>query len=133
LIVCSKQDKDEAKRLLALLVDAAEHEQTPEEAEEELIADGVNVSAFLARVHADVQQKQTEERLAWRREARRNADEFAHTQELSARYAAMTRPELIAEAQQTTAYYKNFEEATDDDLRTLLADRARLEELSKKK
>jgi hypothetical protein len=65
----TKQDKDEAKRLLALLVDGAEHEQTPEEAEKELITDGVNVTGFLARVHQAVKQK--EERLAWGNDARR--------------------------------------------------------------
>jgi hypothetical protein len=47
----------------------------------------------------------------------------------------MTRPELVAEAQRyaNQLHFKNYEEATDDDLRTLLADRARLEELAKKK
>lgn len=57
----TKQDKDEAKRILALLVDAAEQDQAPEEAEKELIADGVNVTGFLARVHQAVQQKQKED------------------------------------------------------------------------
>lgn len=131
----AKQDKDEAKRILALLVDVAEHDQTADEAEKELIADGVNVSGFLARVHQAVQQKQKEERLAWRKEARRNADAFGETQDLSARYAAMTYAELVAEAQKHAdqLHFKNFEEATEDDLRTQLADRARLEELAKTK
>lgn len=131
----TKPDKDEAKRILALLVDAAEHVQTPEEAEQELVADGVNVSGFLARVHQAVQQKQKEERLAWRSEARRNADAFEQTEDMSDRFASMTHAELVAEAQRYAdqLHFKNFEEATDDDLRSQLADRARLEELAKKK
>jgi hypothetical protein len=131
----TKQDKDDAKRLLALLVDAAEHDQTPEEAEEELLADGVNVTGFLARLHQAVQQKQKEERLAWRNDARRNADAFAQTEDMFARFASMTHDELVAEAQRypDQLHFKNLEEATDDDLRTQLADRARLEELAKKK
>lgn len=52
----TEQDKD-ATRLLALLAEAAEHEQTPEEANAELVADGVNVTAFLARVQEAVKQK----------------------------------------------------------------------------
>lgn len=131
----TKQDKDEAKRILALLVDAAEQEQTPEEAEKELIADGVNVTGFLARVHQAVQQKQKEERLAWRNDARRNADAFAQTEDMFDRFAAMSRAELVAEAQRypDQLHFKNFEEATDDDLRSHLADRARLEALARKK
>lgn len=131
----TKQDKDEAKRILALLVDAAEHDQTPEEAEQELVADGVNVTGFLARVHQAVQQKQKEERLAWRNDARRNADAFAQTQDMSDRFAAMSHAELVAEAQRypDQLHFKNFKEATADDLRSHLADRARLEELAKKK
>lgn len=131
----TKQEKDEAKRILALLVDAAEHEQTPEEAEAELVADGVNVSGFLGRMHQAIQEKQKEERLAWRKDARRNADAFAQTQNMSARYASMTRAELIVEAKKhhEQLHFKNFEEASDDDLRSQLADRARLEELKKQK
>jgi len=131
----TKQDKDEAKRILALLVDAAEQEQTPEEAEKELIADGVNVTGFLARVHQAVQQKQKEERLAWRSESRRNADAFAQIDDMFDRFAAMNHSELVAEAQRypDQLHFKNFEEATDDDLRSHLADRARLEELARKK
>jgi hypothetical protein len=131
----TKQDKDEAKRILALLVDAAEHDQTPEEAEQELVADGVNVTEFLARVHQAVQEKQKEERLAWRNDARRNADAFAQTQDVSDQFASMTRAELVAEAQRypDRLHFKNFEEATEDDLRSQLADRARLEQLAKKK
>jgi hypothetical protein len=130
----TKPDKDEAKRILGLLVDAAEHEQTPEEAEAELVADGVNVTGFLARVHQAIQEKQKEERLAWRKDARRNADAFAQTQDMSSMFDTMTRAELIAEAQKyhDQLHFKNFEEASDEDLRSQLADRARLEELKKK-
>ncbi len=131
----SKHDKEEAKRVLALLVDAAEHDQTPEEAEQELVADGVNVTGFLARVHQAVQQKQKEERLGWHNDARRNANAFAQTQDMFDRFASMNHAELVAQAQRypDQLHFKNFDEATDDDLRTQLADRARLEELAKKK
>jgi hypothetical protein len=131
----AKRDEDEAKRLLGLLLESAEHEQTAEEAEEELLADGVNLSAFIGRVHDEVRQKQADARLAWRHQARRNADEFAQTEGLFAAYSAMGRTELVAEAKKYAAdvHFKNFEEATDDDLRTLLADRARLEALEKKR
>ena len=131
----TKQDKDEAKRILALLVDTAEHDQTAEEAEQELIGDGVNVTGFLARVHQAVQQKQKDERLAWRNDARRNADAFSQTHDMFDRFASMTRAELVAEAYRypDQLHFKNFEKATDDDLRSQLADRARLEELTKSK
>ncbi|MBV8758833.1 MAG: hypothetical protein JO257_16210 [Deltaproteobacteria bacterium] len=131
----TKQDKDEAKRILALLADAAEHEQTAEEAEQELIADGVNVTGFLARVQQAVQQKQKEERLSWHKEARHNADAFSQTQDVSALFATMTHAQLVAEAQKYAAqlHFKNFDEATDEDLRTQLADLARLGELAKKR
>lgn len=130
----TEQDKD-ARRLLALLVEATEYEQTPEEADAELVADGVNVSAFLARVQEAVKQQKKTERLAWRVEARRNAEQFAKTSEFTHRFASMTRQQLIQEAQKHAkeVHFKNLEEATDDDLRTQLADRARLEELASKK
>jgi|GEM_PF-5147362 len=131
----SKQDKDDSARILALLLDVAEHEQTTEEAEAELVTDGVNVTGFLSRVHLAIQAKQKEERLSWRKESRSNAAAFAQTEDLSARYADMPRELLILEAQKYTdsLHFKNFDEATDDDLRSQLADRARLEELAKKK
>jgi hypothetical protein len=130
----TEQDKD-ARRLLALLVDATEHEQTPEEATDELVADGVNVTAFLARVHEAVKQQKKSERLAWRNEARQNAEQFAKTPDFTQRFASMTRQQLIEETRKHAdqQHFKNFEEATDDDLRTQLADRARLEELTGKK
>lgn len=131
----TKRDKDEAKRILGLLVDAAEHDQTPDEAEAELVADGVNVTGFLARVHQAIQEKQKEERLSWREDARRNADAFAQTRDMSAMYESMTRAELISEAQKhhEQLHFKNFEEASDEDLRSQLADLARLEQLKKNK
>ncbi len=133
------QDKDEAKRILDLLVDASEQDQTREEAEAELVADGVNVTGFLARVHQAVQEKRKamadEERLGWRKDAQRNRDLFSETEYTSAQYAAMSRGDLIAEAQQHAEelHFKNLDEVSDDDLRTQLADRARLAALAKKK
>ena len=50
----------EERRLLALMLDSAEHDQTADEAEAELRADGVDVDAFLARVHACICGKRTD-------------------------------------------------------------------------
>ena len=46
----------------------------------------------------------------------------------------MTHSQLQAEASKyaNEVHFRNLEEQTDDDLRTLLADRARLEEMEKK-
>jgi hypothetical protein len=131
----TEQDKNDAARLLALLVEATEHEETSEEATAELVADGVNVSAFLARIHEAVKLQKKEERLAWRVEARRNAEQFARTGDVTLKFATMTRQQLVEEARKYAdqIHFKNFEEATDDDLRTQLADRARLEDLASKK
>lgn len=43
----TRGDKEDREDILALLEDIADHDQTPEEAQDELAADGVNVSAFL--------------------------------------------------------------------------------------
>jgi hypothetical protein len=128
------RDKEGREGILALLEDVADHDQTPEEAREELAGDGVNVSAFLARVQEAVDQQKKEERLAWRREAQKNVEAFIESQDVYARFAAMGRAQLEAEARRYASdiHFKNLEEQTDEDLRTLLADRARLEELSKK-
>lgn len=128
----SEQTKDDAQRLLALLLDAAREDQTPDDAETELVASGVNVTAFLGRVQAAVQAKQKAERLAdWHNAADANAAAFADTHAEVARFAAMTHEQLVAEAQQHAhqLHFKNYETATDDDLRSALADLARLQAL----
>lgn len=43
--------------VLALLEDIADYAQTPDEAQEELVDDGVSVSAFLSRVQQAVDQQ----------------------------------------------------------------------------
>lgn len=130
----TKRDKGAREDVLALLEDVADHDQTPDEAREELAGDRVNVSAFLARVQQTVDQQNKEERLVWRREAQKNVEAFNKSQDVYARFAAMGRAQLENEARRYASdiHFKNLEEQTDEDLRTLLADRARLEELSKK-
>jgi hypothetical protein len=130
----TKRDKGAREDVLALLEDVADHDQTPDEAREELAGDSVNVSAFLARVQQTVDQQNKEERLVWRREAQKNVEAFNKSQDVYARFAAMGRAQLENEARRYASdiHFKNLEEQTDEDLRTLLADRARLEELSKK-
>ena len=130
----SERDKEGREDVLALLEDVADHDQTPEEAQEELLGDGVNVSAFLARVQQVVDQQKKDERLAWKRDAERNAEAFKRSHDVRSRFASMNREQLQVEARRYASeiHFKNLEEQTDEDLRTLLADRARLEELSKK-
>lgn len=130
----TRGDKEDREDILALLEDIADHDQTPEEAQDELAADGVNVSAFLARVQQAVDQQKQEERLAWKREAQRNVEAFRKSQDVRGRFAAMNRAQLELEARKYAGevHFKNLQEQTDEDLRTLLADRARLGELTKK-
>jgi hypothetical protein len=130
----TRRDKENREDVLALLEDIADHDQTPEEAQEELSGEGVNVSSFLAKIQQGINQQRKDERLAWRREAQKNVEAFMRSQDVSARFATMSRAQLEAEAQKYAIglHFKNLEGQTDEDLRTLLADRARLEELSKK-
>jgi|ERR1022692_48395 hypothetical protein len=130
----TKRDKEDREDVLALLEDVADHDQTPEEAQQELLGDGVNVSAFLARVQQAMDHQKKDERLAWRREAEKNTEDFKRSHDVRVRFASMSRAQLQVEARKyaTETHFKKLEEQTDEDLRTLLADRARLEELSKK-
>jgi hypothetical protein len=130
----TKRDKEDRKDVLALLEDVADHDQTLEEAQKELVDDGVNVSAFLSQVQQAVDRQKKAERLAWKREAERNIEAFRRSSDLSLRFASMSRAQLHAEARKyaSEVHFKSLEEQTDDDLRTLLADRARLEEMEKK-
>lgn len=129
----NEQEKDGRDGILTLLDDVADHHQTPEEAQAELTGDGVNVSAFLARVQQAVDRQRKEERLAWRRVAQRNVEAFSRSEVVASRFATMSRAELEAMAQKYSSevHFKNLEKQTDEDLRTLLADKARLEELGK--
>jgi len=76
-----------------------------------------------------------EERLSWRKDAAQNAEAFANSHDVqTSMFASMTRAQLEAEALQSAdrVHFKNLAAVTDDDLRTLLADRARLRALAKK-
>ena len=129
----TERDKEKRDGILALLEAASDYDQTADEAKVSLEGEGVNVSAFLARVQQAVDEKKKEERLGWRREAQAKRELFAETHELLLPFATMNRAELeaaVAEGERT--FNMNFKEHTDDDLRRILADRARLAELKKK-
>lgn len=112
----------------AMIDFASEYEQTPDEAIAELREAGVDVSGFLGRVHARVQQAQSDERLARLRVAQALA---ARTSAVNAsrteRYDGMTRSELMhlvksrPAAAQASFCYK-LDNLSDDDLRVMLED-----------
>jgi hypothetical protein len=129
----TKREKDQRDGVLALLDNTADHDQTADEASAELVADGVNVSAFLARVQRAVDAKKKEKRLGWQRDAQAKRERFAQTQEVLLPFIAMNRAELeAAVGAGDPVFHKNLQDQSDDDLRTILADRARLAELKKK-
>jgi len=129
----TERDKEKRDGILALLEAASDYDQTADEAKESLEAEGVDVSAFLARVQQAVDEKKIEERLGWRREAQAKRELFAQTHELLLPFATMNRAELeAAVASGERTFNMNFTRHTDDDLRRILADRARLAELKKK-
>lgn len=129
----TNRDKEKRDGILALLEAVSDYDQTADEAKKSLEADGVDVSKFLARVQQAVDAKKKEVRLSWQREAHEKRERFANTQELLLPFANMSRAELeTAVAAGERAFYMNFQEQTDDDLRRVLADRARLAELKKK-
>lgn len=131
----TKREKDQRDGILALLEAVSDYDRTAEEASESLASEGVNVSAFLARVQQAVDAKKKEERLDWKREAQAKRERFAQTQtqDLLLPFATMTRAELEEAVRSGDAvFHMNLREQTDDDLRTILADRARLAELKKK-
>lgn len=129
----TKRDKEKRDGVLALLEVASDYDQTAEEAKESLEAEGIDVPAFLARVQQAVDAKKQEERLDWKRDAQAKRERFAQTQELLLPFASMTRAELeAAVASGERAFHMNLQQQSDDDLRTILADRARLVELKKR-
>ncbi len=129
----TNRDKEKGDGILALLEAVSDIDQTASEAKESLEADGVDVSSFLARVQQAVDAKKKQKRLAWQREAQEKRERFASTQEHLLPFADMTRAELeAAVAAGERAVFMNFQENSDDDLRRILADRARLAELKKK-
>ena len=128
---------DDTTRFLVMLANATDYEPTVEEAVQELNEEGVDIAAFLVRVQAVVNEAKTNERLSWRKDSQRNKDSFTQTNtpQLASKFGDMSRAELVANAQRHASqlHFKNFETATDDDLRTLLIDQATLEALSEKK
>jgi hypothetical protein len=128
----TEREKENGDEVMALFEETADHDQTAEEAQQELASEGVNVSAFLSRLQTAIDQKRKDERLAWRRDAQAKRERFGQTQEWVAPFLHMARSELLAAVgSQQDVVHKNLEDQTDDDLRTLLADRARLGELKK--
>ena len=123
----------------ALLDFAEDHDLEADEAREELVRDGVDISAFLARVHNRVEHAQKVERLQWLHEAKRKREDFNSSRKKIEVIHKAGRPELLAQLAQVYArnpsahaHHKNLEELTDDDLRTALLDFLRLEEQRRK-
>jgi hypothetical protein len=121
----------------ALLDFAEDHELEVGEVREELVHEGVDVPAFLARVHNRMEQVRKAERLQWQQEAKRNREIFEAARKIDLSQAG--RPELLAQMAQVCARnpnvqanFRNFRELTDEDLRTTLLDLLRLEEHEQK-
>jgi hypothetical protein len=126
-----KKDRDIVGALFAL---SEQHEPNDAELDEELRAEGVDVPAFLARVDARVKEVQEDERLALLRSARQKAA-ANRARPRSHLYDGMGHSALVAEYTrrrvvdpQALAFHRNFEEMTDDDLRTLLEDQDEIKE-----
>jgi hypothetical protein len=127
--------RDEAQRhgVLALLEAVSDYDVSAEEARESLRNEGVDVAAFLARVQQAVDAKEKDERLAWKQDAELKRKRFAQTSASVDIFAAMTRAQLEAAVNSgAAAFHMNLQEQSDDDLRSILVDRARLEELTEK-
>jgi hypothetical protein len=117
--------------IAALLDFAVDIEETPEEAERELRAMGVDVDSFLAQARERRERHDKVQRTAWLRAARAGlAEEPAQA---SSMYASLARPQLVAEYRQrqqtqAQAFFHKLDEVSDDDLRTLLMDLDDLEQ-----
>jgi len=116
--------------IAALLDFAVEVEQSPDEAEQELRAMGVDVDGFLARARERRASQAEEDRTTWLRTAREGLKK--EPQKSSSKYGSMGRSQLIAEyqrrQQQAQAFFHKLDEISDDDLRTLLMDLDDLED-----
>jgi hypothetical protein len=124
-----KKDRDLVSALLEL---CEQHEPTDAEVDEELRAEGIDVPAFLARVDARVKEVQEEDRLALLRSAKEKA-KARQARPRSRLYDRMDHSALVAEYSkrqaanpQAATFHRNFDEMTDDDLRTLLEDQDEL-------
>jgi hypothetical protein len=111
--------------IAALLDFAVEIEQTSDEAEQELRAQGVDVDSFLSRARARRAEQADAQRTAWLRTAREGLGKDPKA--LPSNYVSMKRPQLVAEygrrqQQQAQAFFHKLDEISDDDLRTLLMD-----------
>jgi hypothetical protein len=122
----SQDTKKEALALHRLLDFAADAPLTPEEAKEELVRDGVDVDAAVSQALAFVAARRKEARLAWQTPALEKARAFRAASR-KRDYSGWDRADLLREVRQIeVGGFRNFEEMTDDDLRTLLADRDEL-------
>lgn len=124
-------DSQKASRdpIAALLEFSEDYEQTPEEAEHELRAAGVDVVGFVGRLKTRLTDQADEVRLGWLTTARATLKTTADIS-VRERYAAMDRKTLLAalkirqtsSPEQAQAYFHKLNEVKDDDLRTLLTD-----------
>jgi hypothetical protein len=135
----SEPKKPVRDAVAALLDLAAGDEQTPEEAEAELRANGVDVDGFLGRLRTRLKNQAEEGRLAWLTSARAKLPKGGPTSILET-YKAMDRGSLVAEfknrqtlAERAQAWHHKLDEITDDDLRTLLMDFDALDAAAKDK
>lgn len=127
--------KKSPKKALDDLVDFAHlSDDAPVDAEAELRSAGVDVSAFLAKVHEGIARVEDEERLAWLRAARETASKPERTRSAS-KYAGLSRAELEGLVRkrdvgggEASAYFHKLEKHTEEDLRTLLEDLDDLED-----
>jgi hypothetical protein len=115
--------------IAALLEFSEDYEQTPEEAEEELRAAGVDVGGFVGRLKTRLTDQADEVRLAWLTTARATPKTPADIP-VRGKYVGMERKTMLAalklrqtsSPEQAQAYFHKLDEVKDDDLRTLLTD-----------
>jgi len=127
--------KKSPKEALDALMDFAHlADDAPADAEAELRSAGVDIDAFMARVHEGIARVEEEDRLAWLRAARETASR-PEPRRPASKYVGLSRAELEAlvlrrevGAGQASAYFHKLEEHTEEDLRTLLEDLDDLEE-----
>ena len=127
----SQNTRKDARGIKRLLDFAGDAELTDEEVRAELKLDGVDPDEVTKRILANVAAKRKAARLAaWQPAAQQKAELFK-ARASSDKYVGLPRAELLALASarplQQVAF-RNFDDVTDDDLRTLLADSDELDQ-----
>ena len=120
----SSSNKEETVTAKLLLDFGADVTISREDARAELEADGVDVSSVVRRALAFVADKRREVRLAWKDEANRKTEQFRNNA-TKRRYDDLSRASLIAEFRArpiARVAFRNLNELTDEDIRSLLID-----------